>query len=224
MYSSTEFLELYKTLERWAETKYGDEGVKGIEQSHHDRRIQAEVRYFRSIRNVLSHNPNGCSKPLIELTDEFKVRFESLCNKLMDNISQVSIPLKEIYKREMSDKVVPTITYMKEKSFSYVPVMNGKKVWGVFSESALFNIVGDGNASLLNDELQLFNIGKYIAEYSVNGVFDFINSNASIDDIRRIFSEAADEGRRLDVLYITSTGNKSGDLMGLVTIWDISSI
>ena len=224
MYSSTEFLELYKTLERWAETKYGDEGVKGIEQSHHDRRIQAEVRYFRSIRNVLSHNPNGCSKPLIELTDEFKVRFESLCNKLMDNISQVSIPLKEIYKREMSDKVVPTITYMKEKSFSYVPVMNGKKVWGVFSELALFNIVGDGNASLLNDELQLFNIGKYIAEYSVNGVFDFINSNASIDDIRRIFSEAADEGRRLDVLYITSTGNKSGDLMGLVTIWDISSI
>ena len=224
MYSTTLFLEKYKELERWAETKYGDDGIKGIEQSHPDRRIQTEVRYFRSIRNVLSHNPNGCEKPLIELTDEFKVRFESLCNNLMDNISQISVPLRDIFRRDMSDKVVSTITYMKEKSYSYVPVMNGKKVWGVFSESALFNMVGDGNVSLLNDELQLMNIGKYIAEYSEDGVFDFVSSHASIDDIRRKFSKAADEGRRLDVLYITSTGKKDGDLQGLVTVWDISSI
>lgn len=224
MYSTSEFLELYKALERWAEATYGEEGVKGIEQYHHDRRIQSDVRYFRKIRNVLSHNPNGCSRPLIELTDEFKTRFEYLCNKLMDNISQVSIPLKEIYKREMSDRVVPTIAYMKEKSFSYVPVMNGKKVWGVFSESALFNIIGDGNIDLINEEAKLFNIGKYIAGYSSNGVFDFVKGNASLDEVRRIFSEATEEGRRLDVLYITSTGDKNGDLLGLITIWDISNL
>lgn len=224
MYSTTNFLELYKTLERWAEAEYGDNGVKDIEQYHPDRRIQAEVKYFRSIRNVLSHNPNGSSNPLIELTDEFEERFEALCSKLMDSVSQISIPFKDIYKREMGDKVLPTISYMKEKSFSYVPVMNGKKVWGVFSESALFNIIGDGNISMLDDELQLFKIGKYIAEYSKDGVFDFVRSNASIDDIRKKFSEASEEGRRLDVIYITTTGDKNGDLVGLVTIWDMTNV
>lgn len=224
MYNILDFLELYKQLEKWAETNYGEEGVKGIEQTHHDRRIQAEVRYFRSIRNVLSHNPNGSSKPLIELTDEFKERFELLCNRLMDNIVKISIPFKKIYKREMSDLVLPTISYMKDNSFSYVPVMNGKKVWGVFSETALFNLVGDGNMSLINDNLQLFKIGKYISEYSNNGVFDFISNRTTIDDARKIFTEATDKGRRLDVLYITSNGNKDGDLMGLVTVWDITSI
>ena len=124
----------------------------------------------------------------------------------------------------MGDKVLPTISYMKEKSFSYVPVMNGKKVWGVFSESALFNIIGDGNISMLDDELQLFKIGKYIAEYSKDGVFDFVRSNASIDDIRKKFSEASEEGRRLDVIYITTTGDKNGDLVGLVTIWDMTNV
>ena len=143
MYKTSDFLELYISLERWAEVKYGEEGVKAIEENHHNKKVQNDVRYFRKVRNVLAHNPNGSSKPLIELTDEFKERFETLCNKLMGNISQISVPYKDIYKREMSDKVVPTINVMKEKSFSYVPVMNGKKVWGVFSESAIFNLVGE---------------------------------------------------------------------------------
>lgn len=224
MYDISNFLEQYKKLERWAEIKYGEDGVKGIEQFHTNKRIQSDVRYFRGVRNILSHNPNGCENPLIELTDEFKERFEYLCNQLMNNISQISIPYKDIYKREISDKVIPTITHMKEKAFSYVPVMNGKKVWGVFCESTIFDIVGDGEFSLIQEDSQLLMIGKYISEYSENGIFDFIRSDASIDDVRRVFADAADKGRRLDVLYITSTGNKNGDLIGLVTIWDISTL
>lgn len=224
MYSAQDFLEHYKTLEKWATIYYGDDGVKEIEKSNHNRRIQKEAYYFRSVRNILSHNPNGATKPLIELTDEFKERFESLCNSLMNCVSQISIPYKDIYKREMSDKVIPTIAVMKEHSYTYVPVMNGKKIWGVFSESAIFNLVGDGNISLINENLLLLNIGKYIAEYSNKGVFDFVGPDASIDQIRKIFSEAIDGGRRLDVLYITTTGDKRGDLVGLITIWDISSL
>ena len=224
MYNTTDFFELYTTLEGWAISKYGEEGVKGIEQCHHDRNIQREVRYFRSVRNLFSHNPNGSSKPLIELTDEFKERFERLCNHLMGNSAQISIPFKDIYKREMSDKVIPTIERMKEMSYTYVPVMNGKKIWGVFSESAIFNLVGDGNLSLIDNDIPFYKIGKYIAEYSKNGVFDFIGVNDSIDDIRRTFSDATNKGRRLDVLYITTTGDQKGDLVGLVTVWDISTL
>lgn len=224
MYSISSFLELYKSLEIWAVSEYGEDGVKAIEDYHHDRKIKNEIQYFRKVRNLLSHNPNGEGKPLIELTDEFKSRFELLCSNLMDDISQISIPYKEIYKREMSDSVVPTIALMKEKSFSYVPVMNGKKVWGVFSESAIFNLVGDGKFELINGETKFYSIGKYIAEYTKKGVFDFVKGNASIDDIRKMFSDASENGRRLDVLYITSTGDQKGDLIGLITIWDISNL
>lgn len=221
MYKTSDFLERYKSLEKWAEAKYGDEGVKGLEQELHDKRVQSEVRYFRSVRNLLSHNPNGSQKPFIELTDEFKARFEALCDQLMSSISKVMIPYRKIYKCEMVDKVMPTISHMKEKVYTHVPVMNGKKVWGVFSESAIFDIVGDGNTSLINDNTTLLQIGKYITEYSSKGVFDFAGVNDSMDDIRRMFGEAVEENRRLDVIYITSTGNKNGDLVGLVTIWDL---
>ena len=223
MYNTAEFLELYKTLERWAESKFGDDGVKTLEQHHHDRATQQELRYFRNIRNTLSHNPNGSAKPLIELTDEFKVRFESLCNKLMGSITQIAIPYKDIYKREMSDKVLPTIAYMKEKSYSYVPIIYDKTVWGVFSESVIFDMVHSGAVNLINEDTTFLNITKYISAYSKDGVYDFVRSNASIDEIREIFSEAFLCGRRLDALYITSSGDQKGVLNGLVTIWDITN-
>jgi len=128
MYSTTEFLEKYKSLDIWAIAEYGEDGIKAIEDNHYNRKIQYEARYFRKVRNILSHNPNEDTKPYILLTDEFKTRFEAFCSNLMDNVNQISISYKDIYKREMGDKVLPTITVMKEKSFSYVPVMNGKKV------------------------------------------------------------------------------------------------
>lgn len=77
MYSTSEFLEHYKTLEKWAVIKYGDEGVKDLEASLYDRRTRNEVRYFRILRNLLSHEPNDASNPLIVLTDELKMRFET---------------------------------------------------------------------------------------------------------------------------------------------------
>lgn len=223
MYSTSDFLERYKEFETWANANY-EEGIQGVEKYHHDKKIQQEANYFRHVRNLFSHNPNGTEKPLIELTDEFKVKFEFFCNKLMDNISQIFVPYKNIYKREMNDRVLKTIMVMKDKTFSHVPVMMGKKVWGVFSESAIFNIISEGESSLLNEDTLFLKISKYITEYSKNGVFDFMNSDASVDDIRRMFADAFDDGRRLDVIFITTTGDKNGDLVGLVTVWDISSL
>lgn len=223
MYKTDEFLERYRELENWANAKYGNEGIRTLVEEYLSGKIRNEVRYFRSVRNLLTHNPNK-DVPLIELTDVFKDLFMRLCDKLMSNSSQIIIPYKNIYKREMSDKVLQTISYMKDQAYSYVPIMNNKKVWGVFSETTLFNIIGDGNNELIKEDTPLFKIGSYITEYTNDGVFDFINDNASTYDIMNMFSEAAENNRRLDVLYITTTGNKDGDLVGLVSVWDLPKL
>lgn len=221
MYTVNDFLGQYKTLEEWARAKHGVDGIRIIEDKHSNGRVRNEVQYFRRVRNLLTHNPNGDGTPYIELTDDFKARFEVLCDKLMSSAAQIAVPYKDIYKREISDKVMPTIAHMKEKVYSHVPVMNGRKVWGVFSETALFNIVGDGNMALINEETRFLNIGNYIAENTNGEFFDFIGEDATIDDISGKFSEAASSHRRLEMLCITKTGDKNGDLTGLVTIWDM---
>ena len=70
----------------------------------------------------------------------------------------------------------------------------------------------------------LDDLRKYILDYSNNGIYDFVWSDATIDDVCKIFSDAMDKGRRLDVLYITNTGTSEGELVGLITVWDISAL
>lgn len=226
MYKITDFLERYKEIEKFTAIRFGYDGSdkdKPLETYLQNSKMRYEVSYFRKVRNVLTHYPLE-DVPRIELTDRFKERFEALCNRLMNNISQMSIPYKNIYKRELSDKVFPTIATMREKVYSYVPIMNGKKVWGVFSESTIFNIVGNKDVSFLQDDIQFFNIGKYITNYSETGFYDFAKDDDSIDDIYNSFADAFNSGRKLDVIYITSTGDKDGDLLSMVTIWDISNL
>jgi len=242
MYDKNEFLELYKKLESWAriryykenekESYYGDrnykrypeEGVYALEKNCENRYIKFEAQYFRYVRNVLTHHSCGDETPFILLTDAFKERFERFCSYLMDNISSIYIPVNEIYMREMYHKIIPTISVMKQKSFSYVPVMNGKKIWGVFSESALFDFIGDGNAYNITENMQLMNMQSYITKYSENGSYDFVGEDTTIEDVRDIFTNAINNGRRLDVLYVTTTGDQDGDLVGLISIWDISTL
>lgn len=242
MYNKEEFLELYKKLESWARIRYyneddndsyyGDrnykrypeEGVYALEKNCGNRYIKFEAQYFRYVRNVLTHNSCGDETPFILLTDAFKERFERFCSYLMDNISSIYIPINKIYMREMYHKVMPTIGVMKKKSYSYVPVMNGKKVWGVFSEAALFNFIGDGKASDITEDMQLMNMQSYITRYSKDESYDFAGEDVTIEDVRNIFTDAINNGRRLDMLYITTTGDQNGDLVGLISIWDITSL
>ena len=97
-------------------------------------------------------------------------------------------------------------------------------VWGVFSESTIFEVVGDGKMAPFDEKTEFFEIRKYIIDYSKNGIYDFASCEDSIDDVCKMFSDATRHGRRLDVIFITSNGNKDGDLVGLITVWDIAKL
>ena len=224
MYNTEDYLEKYSVFEEWANLKFGEGGLWYLEENHHDRKIRKELRYFRTVRNFLTHNPYETPEPFILLTDAFKERFDHLCSKLMDKITSVCIPYDNIYMCKMADKVLPTISTMREKTYTYVPIMKGRTVWGVFCESTIFSMAGEGDLALIKENATFFDIRKYILDYSNKGIYDFVWSDATIDDVCKIFSDAMDKGRRLDVLYITNTGTSEGELVGLITVWDISAL
>lgn len=224
MYKTTEFIERYTELETWAISEYGSEGVKAVEQRHPSSNVRSELPYFRHVRNLISHNPNGSEEQMVELTDAFRRRFERLCHLLMDDISKVAVPYSDIYKRDMTALVMPTVKRMKEMNFTHVPVIDKKKVWGVFSESTLFKMIADGQTEKITEQLTFMQIGKYITDFGNDCVCDFIRVGSTIDEARTRFTEAVRNGLRLDVLFVTTTGDRKGDLTGLVTIWDITSV
>ena len=227
MYNTVDFINQYIELEEWANNKYGEDCLKELDESQFDYKTRNELYYFKKVRNLVSHHKNRkntTQDTLIELTDTFKARFDRLCRNLMQSIQSVCIPYEEIYKCIMRDKVLPTISIMRENTYTNIPIMKGKAVWGVFSESTIFNVVGDGKVAPFNERTEFFDIRQYIIDYSRNGIYDFASCEDSIDDVCKMFSDALRHGRRLDVVFITSNGKQNGDLVGLITIWDIPKL
>lgn len=154
MYKADEFLEKYSVFEEWANLKYGGGGLWYLEENHHDRNIRKEIRYFRTVRNFLTHNPYETPEPFILLTDVFKDRFDRLRSKLMDKITSVCIPYDNVYKCKMADKVMPTISVMRDKIYTYVPIMKVERYGACFVNPPYLIWLGKGICLTLKKSLR----------------------------------------------------------------------
>ena len=221
MYKLEEFISDYSQFEQWCkDNDYRDVNDLELRLEPYTR-LRNDLYFYRKIRNFFAHHPRAEKR--LKMTEVFKSDFQSLCKTFMANLSEIAIPESQIYKQKMIDPIGPAIRIMKEKVYTHIPVMMGNKVWGVFSENTLFNLAGRGNISKLNESTRFVDLASTIT-YHKGGVYDFINQDVSLEDIRRVFFEAVNSRRKLEVLFITSTGTKDGDLLGMITIWDIATI
>lgn len=221
MYKKEDFITDFSQLEQWCKDhNYRD--VNDLETCLAPyTTLRNDLYFFRKIRNFYAHHPNADKR--LKLTDVYKSDFQALCRMFMAELSESVIPESEIFKQKLSDPIGPAIKVMKEHAYTHIPIMTGERVWGVFSESTLFDLAGKGLLSKIDESTRFVDFGSTIS-YRKNGVYDFVDSNVSLDDIRRIFNDAMKERRKLDVLFITSTGTKDGNLLGMITVWDIAAL
>lgn len=221
MYSKEEFITDYSQLEQWCKDHdYKDVNDLELTLTPYTR-LRNDLYFFRKIRNFYAHHPKADKR--LNLTDTFKSDFLGLCKTFMADLNEIVIPETQIFKKKMIDPIAPAIKVMKECVYTHIPIMTGNRVWGVFSDNTLFNLLGSGNISKIDDSSRFVDLGSTIT-YHKDGVYDFIEPKYSLEDVRRLFSEAVGNRRKLEVLFITSTGNKDGNLLGMITIWDLVTI
>ena len=130
-------LEKYQHNLREAVGVCGKDEVKGVEDSHHNKAIKTEASYFRHVRNIFAHNPNGTDKPLIQLADEFKRKFETFCSKLTDNVSQFYVPYKDIYNEQVGSRAWTSIRAIHDRVLINTLIAKGVDVSVIYGGGIL---------------------------------------------------------------------------------------
>ena len=221
MYKKEDFITDFSQFEQWCKDHdYRDVNDLEVRLTPYTT-MRNDLYFFRKIRNFYAHHPNADKR--LKLTDTFKSDFLALCKKFTAELSEIVIPESDIFKQKLSDPIGLAIKVMKERVFTHIPIMTGQRVWGVFSESTLFDLAGKGNISKINESTRFVDFGSSIT-YRKTGVYDFVDSNATLDDIRRFFYDEISKRRKLEVLFFTSTGTKDGNLLGMITVWDIAAL
>lgn len=225
-----QFLDKYKQMESEIQHRYGDRvnsnrdiEISSIERKPEFRAYREGMEWCRKIRNLLTHNPKvkgefpiEPSHQLIDFLDEviLIIRNRKTCR-------QVGVPFSKMYSRAITDSVVETIEEMRRNAFTYIPIMDGKKVIGIFDENSLFCYVAD-NGIVDLENLTFEDIKEYIGlDGREMEVFTFHDKGTYIDELQEEFHRQFEDNKRVGVAFITENGKRGEAVTHMLTAWDV---
>ena len=224
-----EFLDKYKHLEATAKRVFdlddGDSVMHYLENTGAFSRYAAELDYCREVRNLLQHRPRIAdayivtpSFQMVKLLDQMIARLE---NRL--SVMQVAVTWSDIYCRTADDGVLEALKVMRDKDYSAVPIVDNRRVTGVFDGVALAGFLADYEGeSLIDDSLKFGDIASYLSLDAHDGeTYLFVSRNMYADDLEDVFEEQFQRGKYTGVAFVTEHGARGESVLGMVTAWDL---
>ena len=219
------FLNAYRDLEEVLAVKYGQRsGTVQLYASKEGSKYFEELNLFREMRNLLSHHGRIDGSPVV-------LPSQQALDKLLEILEyaknppvamSVATPAEKLCSARLSDEVSNTIGIMEKRGYSHIPVLTKNKgVFGVFSVGTLFSYA-KSNPQRAIDGMTLRDMSAYLPpEKHITEKFAFVSPEATLYDIKELFSLTGPNHRRVVAVFVTEDGNKNSPLLGMITPWDV---
>jgi len=220
------FLSMYRVLEGILNEKYADEIVhSSVVMTYlaaaESEPVRARLNICREIRNLLTHSADENGAPLVEPSQE-------ALDDLYDVIKFIETPRSALNFATKADKilcatksarVMDIMNAMEKRGFSHVPILAGGEIAGVFCRETVFLFLLAGKE--LTRETRIGDIEEFTSFERNNGKYLIMDDSANYYDVRREFEIRSRANKKLAVIFITSTGEANGRLLGMITPWDV---
>lgn len=222
------FLSMYRVLEGLLEKKFTGEARHGVSvvmdyaQLPESEPVRQKLNVCREVRNLLTHTSDGSGAPLVEPS-------QAVLDDLYGIIQYVETPQPalsyattgdEMLRAGPDDRAMDVMRWMEKRGYSHAPVLSGGKILGVFSVATVFSHALTG--ARLSPDTKIGEFGKLLdLEGRASGRFLVMRKDASYLDVRKEFERQAERNQRLAAVFLTSTGDADGELLGILTPWDV---
>lgn len=185
-----------------------------------------DLKTFAEIRNLLVHNPYAEHANPMFIPHVYVVkRYEDIVNQILrpQKAMSIAVPRRLIYTALLGDNALNVMKAMNDNVYTHIPVMEGDKMIGVFSENTILSYLVHNKDSIVTEDVKLnefkdfIPLDKHPSEY-----FEFIGREALLADVEEIFRRGLVNRKRVAVIFITENGNKEERLLGMLTAWDIA--
>jgi predicted transcriptional regulator len=111
---------------------------------------------------------------------------------------------------------------MREKGYSYVPIVEHGVVEGVFSENSLFTYFISENKLSLDNHCTIDDLDGCIALHNhMSERFEFVPRDMPAVDVVEMFSKDMMGGKRLAAVFVTQNGKADEKMLGMISSWDV---
>jgi len=232
MTKSEKFLEKFKKLEKslremvnkpkyipfWELVKEARKINPVVEE------YQEDLRELAELRNGIVHTPKG--KIIAEVSDFAIELIQEIYQKITKPPTAFEIASRPVYCCQLEDSLLSQLKVMREKIYTHVPVYNGEKFVGVLSENSIFNWYCDvGQKISISSKTKVKEIKPYLDIHNrENEYFEFVKKDENAYKIKKWFSQAIKKNKRLGAVFVTKDGTPKGEMLGIITAWDLPRI
>lgn len=219
------FIEKYKELEYAIQKRYNlpksASEIPYLERKEEFQKYKKELEYCREVRNFLQHENKINNEFAVIASDEMIKVLDTIINKVNNplKLKDICIPFNKIYYRGLNDCVLESILAMNHHLYTHIPILDNKKVVGVLSKTSIFDYILDLGIDNLNKDLLFKDITKYLN--IDNECYLFRSKNYLVSDMTNLIADKFKQGKRIEMVFVTSTGDKFGNLEGILTPYDI---
>ncbi len=222
------FLSMYRVLEGILGEKYADANAKTSSvvmmyiQDAESEPVRKKLDLCREVRNLLTHNADENGAPLVEPS-------QALLDSLYEIISYVEKPssalnyatkAENIMRAHPNDRVLDVMRRMYKHGYSHIPVIDDDIIKGIFSKSSVFRYIIENGR--MNDDTRIREMGDSIIKTGQrDSRYIYLSPDATYIEARSKFENMSGRNNRLAAIFITSTGDEKGTLMGMLTPWDV---
>lgn len=178
-------------------------------------KYKEDALFLRNLRNLAAHN----SLKYVDVLDVAIERIDNFISEITaTSLERVMIPIKKLYKANMSDKVLPALRVLRDKNYSYLPIVGRNNVCEeVFSSYILMSYLCSGNT--LDNNTTFDDIYTALDNISLKETCEYLPLESSVISVANTFKVTSDF--HLDVVLVTQDGKSDSPLLGMITVWDL---
>ena len=226
MNNSEIFIEKYKHFEALIRSNYNLRNdvslVSFLNSLDSFKPFRETFRYIQDVRNILQHKykinneyPIEVSKSLIDELDKISEHFSK-----RKRCKDIMTPFKQVYTADINDCLEKVINNLSDKMYNHVPILENNRLCGVFDEISLYEMHIKGIR--ITDELKFRDIKQFITLNSRrNEKFIFFHEDAYVDELIKEFDKAYDEGKRIGLVFLNTSGKTDNFFTGIISTNDI---
>lgn len=230
MTNADRFIDKYKVFESMIRTTYDLKETESIvhflcdERREFDR-YEDDIRYCSQVRNLLQHRPKVNGHFPVEPSDDMLDLLDQLTEEIAGRARcrDIAVPFKRLFYRKPKDDLWETVNSLKEAPFAIVPILENRRLVGIFNENALFSYLTDQLGRLDHRKPVKFRDMMPYLDYRnrKHESLIFIRGDRFVDELKLEFEEHFHRKKVLIAAFITDRGREDEEVRGMVTAWDI---
>ena len=229
--NSDRFIYAYNRIEKSMEKMSGFIGYmpfsRLIDKTKKDnaviRKFEDDLRVYANLRNAIVHNRTEVEYAIAEPHDDTVELIEYIDRELAKPITVGQMFRRKVHTLKSSDTLSTGLELIRKQRFNQIPIYQDNEFIGLVTANGItFWLADEYPEDVVSGKIPLL-IDIYHHEKKKN-TYRFISQDLSVYEAEEYFKKAMSQGKRIEALLITQSGDKAEKLLGIVTPADLLKI